>query len=316
MSLPTGKNAEQLIENLIIQGKSPIDALIDVITPFVSVDDLNRIKNTIRLNHAGIIILISRNFPIIRMLGLSDNFNQKYFYYPSGRYRPIMNFVHKTIDDLKDKAMIVSSPQDKVKPTYFYDGQNLRDLPNPVILDGPIYIPVIRYASTDGVGYTINITESEKQYVDNTHCGTYYFYEPASDVFMLSNKTLVASMAELAYLYIAGDDARNKLSDILFSFNKPRSLEEQIYMEQYLNKIEGKEYSIEIVDNPPNNVHVFNVAINIEQKLCFLAKSMGFEAIIIIYETSERSYRAKTETEILDVRPRNISYNSLYRLKS
>ncbi|CAH6419154.1 Hypothetical protein HVR_LOCUS348 [uncultured virus] len=301
MDLPKSEYAEQLIEAQILQGFSPDQALINVITPFIPVYKRDRLAKMFLDNTPEKIRNIIGEFSIVRRLNLSDKFLQKYFIYPSGRARPTMNFVHKTISDLSGKSVIVSTPENKTRPSYFYDGQNFNNLPNPAILDGPIYIPVIRYQLSETQG----LFTSYSEYDPEIHCGTYYYYEPASDIFMLSNKTLVAPLPELAYYSIAGDDARNKLSNVIFPYDKPRSSDEQNYINNYLDQIEN---------NQITNNYGFVPKNDIQQPLCMLAKGMDIEVIIVTYTMFINNVLGKTSTEIIDVRPRNVSYDSLYKM--
>ncbi|CAH6419370.1 Hypothetical protein HVR_LOCUS575 [uncultured virus] len=310
MSLPTGKNAEKLVEDQIMQGMSPLEALLNMVGNFYEIDQSYRTRmlKTSNLPSAGRSFF--EDFSIIENFGLSDEFLQKYFIYPSGRAKATMNFVHKTITSLEGQSVIVSSQEDKSNPTYFYNENILYYLPDIAILDGPIYTPVTRYTTTTGEGVMSTLFKSK--YDPDIHCGTYYFYEPASDVFMLSNKTLVAPSPQVAYYYIAGDDARNKLSNMMFPPDIKRTPEQLNYINEYLNTVEGKEYSTEVLLNnrTPKTV-------NIQQSLCVLARQIGIELIIITFNYGTPfNHFNKVSTEIIDTRARDISYDSLYKLKS
>lgn len=47
-------------------------------------------------------------------------------------------------------------------------------------LDGPLFIPVVRYASDKGTG--LAITGQKTEYNPEQHCDTYYFVEPNSNI--------------------------------------------------------------------------------------------------------------------------------------
>ncbi|CAH6419131.1 Hypothetical protein HVR_LOCUS325 [uncultured virus] len=312
MNPPTGKDAEQLIKTQIIQGISPGQALINVISPFIGRNVSVRLDKLLNNPHIpSSFAFVLKNFSIVKDLGLSNEFIRRYFIYPSGRSRPPMNFVHKTISsNLTGKSVLSSNSEDKTKPTYLFDGKNLHDLPCLTLLDGPLYIPVIRYQIAEGRGFMHYTTE----YNEKIHCGTYYYYEPGSDVFLLSNKTLIAPLSELAYYYIGGDNARNKLSDVIFPPNQSWSPEQQNFINHYLNLIETSNCGVSgSYTNPPDTIPV--PVKSIDQSLCMLARQMGIDAIVITYTQNlyGKHFAKYGLTEVNDTRARTVSYDSLYK---
>ncbi|CAH6419115.1 Hypothetical protein HVR_LOCUS309 [uncultured virus] len=322
MSVPTSKYAEQLIEAQIIQGIFPNQAIINVVSPFINVNDKDRLEILLgRSSFPGYFNKVLEKFSIIRDLGLSNEFLQRYFIYPSGRGRPPMTFVHRTISDLVGKSVIVSSPEDKRKPTYFFDGENLRDLPCLVLLDGPVYIPVIRYEASGGKG----LVPFKTEYNTETHCGTYYYYEPGSDVFLLSNKTLIAPLPEIAYYHLAGDDAINKLSSIIFPFGARGRFSpgQQNYINDFLYQVVKNQCSTGMTGmTGMSGNYTYNSVVNaksIEPHLCMLARQTGIDVIIITYTMSlgAGKYNDKYgSSEINDARIRTTSYDSLYKMET
>lgn len=169
-----------------------------------------------------------------------------------------------------------------------------------ILLYQPLYIPVIRYTTNEGS--SIGKTDI---FIEDIHCGNYYYYEPYSDVYLLSNRTMFVPGPDLAYLYLHGGDE--------LALNR-------IINEKYPNGLD--QFSTIKINNIQKSFNTWlngesaklSNGLGIQQELCFLAKSMGIDTIVIMYSLNINNINTYIkDDEIIDVRDRGESYESLFR---
>jgi len=309
---------EQQIESLILQGYHPIDALLPLMTlhdpNFGTIYDLNYpqkydpiIKNYPHYNSFNI---FGFN-PVFKNLKLSPQFVNKWFTYPSGLTRTPMLFAGELpIVNLSGKLILTPDLVNSIKfkaQTYIQD---------------PLYIPVVRY-----VRYVNNVAIGmfQKDIMTSQYCGNYYFYEPYSDVYLLSNTTMIAPHPDLAYYVLLGSNQSAFDTLVKDKFSTLKDLNTDFlpdYFKTNLIPVYLNWFNMLLKDwtSGRNEYYLTEQeyidveGTDIEQKLCFLAKQYNIDIILFTYSTTfneEQSH--KFRDEILDTRSRERSNVSLYR---
>lgn len=289
---------EQYIENLISQGYHPLDALVSLIRSYephsMPTWDLERDEF---INYPKGHLTLFERILDSRQIHLSDPFIYKWFKYPYTKLpRTPMLFAGQLPSvNLSNKLVLTENSLNSTKvnvQTYIQE---------------PLYIPVIRYVSPQGIG----IFQSSE--MTNEYCGNYYYYEPDSDVYLLSNLTMIAPQPDLAYYVLLGGN-QEAFEKILREKFPVRYNEFRSYYFNWFNKILDAWKNGKLIDTTEEFEFVDEMKTNIEQKLCFLAKQFRIDVIIFTYSTTNNPRQTdKYLDEILDTRSRELSYGSLYR---
>lgn len=290
---------ERYIESLISQGYHPADALASLIGSY----DPNFISEWMYLRESYINYPQYNNFrtlfkfnPNFRNLNLSPEFINKWFTYPSELTRTPMKYVGEMpLIDLTDQLVLTPN----LEKIIISNSQ--------IFSDEPLFIPVVRYASSGGISDIhgqLHVSRNP-DFIEGVYCGTYYFQEPYSDVYLLSNRTLFAPHPDLAYYYLLGED-ENALNTLIHQ--KFTGYDEDV-LPRYLDWLRNSMDAWKSGQNITDKLFMTN---SIEQELCFLAKNKGIDAIVLMYSSLSIKILKKIN-EIIDVRSREISYKSLYR---
>ena len=192
---------------------------------------------------------------------------------------------------------------------------------------GETYLPVTR---TESLYYGLS---KQSQAIQRRCCGTFYFYEPESNEHLNLGRTLISANKLDSYLKLTGltwsssssdPDVRkavgyyeNYINDkkffrrILSNLDDAESL---VGVRQRFDKgvriPTGELYNALFYDEKGDNISLsFGVFDFLDQQLCLLAKNNGFDTLIFQREPGT----TRPNTEILDIRDRNVSYASFCR---
>ena len=216
------------------------------------------------------------------------------YFYPSGRPRTTMSFI----------------PEPKVKEL---TGQIVEARPdNELIanLDVGEYvnlsIPILRYAHGMSRG-TYHLGNGENL----SYCGTFYYYDIGSNLFLNSGKTLVSFNKASAYKYLAGDEEinANKPSDIFYNF--VRSLGKgdiNAFVRGDYSKLPFDENGI--LKNGNYADYMYASEDEFDQPLCVKARENGYDCVILLRMFGKN----RIVTEVLDTRDRSVSFDNIYKV--
>jgi hypothetical protein len=187
-------------------------------------------------------------------------------------------------------------------------------------------IPITRYATGMSSGLYYNETK------ETHYCGTFYYYEPESTVFLKYNRMLKAKDKKEAadILGINLEDYESLtgfiLDKLISKGENPSLMFTPKELHIFLNEIEmidssdsfgdikftGKEQKL-----PPIKYycgHVLNVYAEqdfLDQPLCRAASEQGYDVILLTHMVGSR----QVVSEVLDTRPRMESFDNLYYLQ-
>lgn len=288
-------NREDVIQCLREIQKCTTDpSWFDLLKDFI-IEDPNSTRRIIRGYHS---------------LGLSVAFTDL-LVYQSGRPRVDM-IPYVTEIDIQPR-MYYPKPHEYILPQSRVLS-TVTDAPDGVLLHS--FTPVSRY-QTGGIGYLTVLGGEQKEW-----CGTFYYYEPDSPVFIYATKALVTWNKITACLdlgvdidivyqaiynarkdWIIFDDDDNETPGV--PNNMGFQVEGDTKEEQWLNVI--KAFQIRSID-PYVHLNEFNAAEDdLDQLVCQTAKDQGIDLIVLKYMTGEQ----RVVTEILDTRSRKESFDAL-----
>lgn len=191
------------------------------------------------------------------------------------------------------------------------------------------YLPVVRYEDIYYSAESGNEHDFANEILSalglKEFCGTFYYYEPYSSFYLNMGKTLIAgskydavkqllsvlgrSFSDLKYLDESAPSEEDiirdhkvhfqeKWSNVLSISNDQNDDNEfMIYHSEYETRYLGKFY--------------YAVMDGYDQTICMMAKEAGYDTVLLQKEPGK--YR--TVTEILDVRSRTISYDSICKFE-
>lgn len=267
---------ETYIASRIENGANPVDALAELMS--LNNKDF-RAGYPNKPENIKFEFILTNRFFNLKDLNLSIPFLQKWIVYPSGLVRSFMKYANiDKIVDLQDKLIVETAHpvitkyedlrggvklvggEGSVKYVGIKKGNKSISRELLLMIEEPLYIPVIRYAYETGKGFVFGDRELPTDY-----CGTYYWLEPDSGIYLLSNRTLVIPDRDKGLAALGVTKGINLLKR-------------------------------DTITDP-------------EVKLCKTAERMGIDVVIMI---SEESHAYQYASEVIDIRNRPISYNSLY----
>lgn len=307
MAVPlTGKAAEQAIESKIQQGKSPKEALIEVILqhdPNAFIGDWMRGPDWMPVVKIPAAVKISQHFteqdfgranPEFN-LKLSQGFIEKYYVYPSGLAKTSMEFAGRISDeDLSHANVILTSGK---YGTIIISGmrigtQEIVPVRCTTTIDGELWIPVIRYQNPGSGRLFFEGDETPGQY-----CGNFYYLTSDVNIYLKSKKTMIVPLLDIAYYLLGGfGDSVNEFyrtwyQRIVDKCQSGESLNEEDYLAGHYKGLR------------PDLEHE-----DIDQPLCVLAREAGIDVIIVTYP-----FGREASAEVMDVRDRTVSFSSLVK---
>lgn len=327
MEIPSGSSAEQYLESRILAGETPIQALLNLIRtyqPRFGGKWKNLSDNYDNPVHPLMFKLRFEMQPEFKQLQLSNSFIQKWFVYPSGHPRTPMYFVSQDkFVDLTNKSVAITDPQITTKLIGIATGQSFIPSNCFSIVNGPLFIPVLRYQKSENEGGMIY---GSTQYNENTYCGTYYYLDPGPQVYLLSNKTLIAPNPIIAYHLLTGTDDVSLNQAISIIYSPPITTQQRNKLENYLNiyKMWVKDevnncnnrevLSLDSVDEEVGKFFDKAYRQDMEQDLCILAKRFDIDAVILTYSLTMEKKIAKINIgEVIYVKDRLTMENNLFR---
>ena len=197
------------------------------------------------------------------------------------------------------------------------------------------YLPVVRY---EKLYYNID-EESDEAIAEKGYCGTFYYYEPDSPLFLNVGNILVTSNKIDAYRKLTGltfeelisrerEEARQFWDEsdnsnyLAFADNPKRLVTEIIPNESSIFPIYADANTkrnallIEKSSLTGENEYIGSVVVDefdyIDQTICKLARDRGYDTVLLQREPGE----TRMVSEILDVRSREISYQSFCLIDS
>ena len=188
------------------------------------------------------------------------------------------------------------------------------------------YLPVIRYgdiyygADKNAMGEFSAFKTLETLGLDD-FCGTFYYYEPYSPFYLNLGKTLVTGSKYEAVkhlLLIFGIS----MSDI--KYTEKNIYSEKAIIEDYKKYFGEKWDNVLYISNDQNNEIDFMIKNSIyvggdfdakmdgyDQTICMMARNAGYDTVLLQKEPGGQ----RINTEILDVRSRTISYDSICKFE-
>lgn len=338
MADPDSQHESYILEQLQT-GKSPSDILLE----FIGGNDEDIDINSLRGKPENIIIESLMKSDIFYNLDISMDFYKKFLFYPSGLIRTNMIFANitKTFDANGKIIMLTTHPN--INNVQGLGGRELIGVPGKnspkgvefngvlytngkpyrlymLLIENPMYIPVVRYAYSSGKGFIYG----DRNDIKDT-CGTYYWLEPDSKIFLHSNKTLVIPNRDVGLYVLTGADREiyKTLIDENYDYN---GMNKEKDKDLFIDKIEA-EYQRALKDIPPHNEYeddkefwpnlgrtpfTQKVGRDLDDELCRLARLSNIDVYVIVREDK---HRYRYASEVIDTRSREISYNSLYKSK-
>ena len=174
----------------------------------------------------------------------------------------------------------------------------IRGLPNSNVIEHihsvkntPIAIPVARYQGSSGSFYVIG--DDDSGYDETSICGTFYYFEPESKVFLLTTSVLVAmnKIHAAAMLGMTMEEIREFLP------------EEDLADQQTL-KLSMAGYQV--------STSFFSFNSYLDQNICNLARNQGYDLVVF----RELAGKGGNLTEILDTRIRSKGFRNLVLVKN
>lgn len=317
---------ETYIISRIQSGVTPLDALAEIIYHNNENFRIHYDPNDTEMGKFNLII----GDPYFELMKLSFPFLTQWILYPSGLPRSSMKYanINKTIN-LKDKFITLTThpqilnynelirklgPFGDTSKSVLYNG--VQD-PNGTIyqsyvllVETPMYIPVVRYAIKSGGGFLfggIQITNGKE------FCGTYYWLEPDSDIYLLSNKTLVVPNDDVGLYVLLGGTKENFITAIdkyyyYYGRDDPYLARENLTNKILSNYNRAAKGQLPL-DEPRLDELEYEIKLDIEQEMCKLANNMGIDTIILF---GQETHKFGFASEIIDTRARKQSYDSLY----
>lgn len=170
-------------------------------------------------------------------------------------------------------------------------------------MTGNLLIPVVRYQQ--GMSRGIYFSETSKKI-----CGTYYYFEPASDYYLKCSTLFIAVNKMTAYFTLVEGTEREKeakelsldiINSAYFDYKEPTSGKK--VKDIFDQMLVGNEKVLEW------NEDMYAKEDKFDQPLCQVAKNKGLEVVIL----SAMTGTSRVVTEILDTRDRSISFSSIYQ---
>ena len=229
---------------------------------------------------------------VLRKLGVSDSIISNYVVYPSGRPRTTLSFIPniKKLKNIENYEIITGDANPSrcwlLSPELF--GKHK-------IIEEDILIPVVRYQAGMSRGLY------NEEYSDK-FCGTFYYFEPNSEYFLVSEKILIAVNKMTAYYYLqdSNDKEKSKIQILDLIHSSLFYLTDQ-EVESSFNRM--------LVGVVKYNKNMYAIEDIYDQVLCKLASSKGIDTIILAGMTGQ----SRIVTEVLDTRSREESFSSIYQ---
>jgi len=207
--------------------------------------------------------------------------------FPSGRPRTDMSTMIQDIPVSRSLDLLGTTriqPENEILVAPEYIGQILTN----------VIVPVSRYGCTTGGCYNKKVTD-----FDN-FCGTFYYFEPASDIVLRGHKMLVIENKYMAMKYFKLDP-KDYISKDFFG----KSLKKDFLGKIPIFKKMAADKSFGIF-----NEKLYAVEDDFDQILCMTAKNAGIDLILFAYMTG----RKRIVSELLDTRSRTESFGNLLKL--
>lgn len=229
---------------------------------------------------------------------ISRQIIDNYLIYPSGRPRTSLPFIPsiRTLDSIKN-FRVISGDANPDRCWLLSPELMSKD----AILQEDVLIPVVRYEKGMGRGIYTTVLGSG-------YCGTFYYFEPASDYYLFSSRVLISVNKLTAYYYLMSEIGKWEIAkdEILETLRR-----HQMYLPNLGNSAEDI-FSTMLNRDPKLgkfNKNLYAVDDEYDQRLCQVAKSEGIQVIILAIMTGAN----RLVTEVLDTRDRSISFSSIYK---
>ena len=186
------------------------------------------------------------------------------------------------------------------------------------------YLPVVRY---EDIYYSAEFG-NEHDFANEIlsalglkeFCGTFYYYEPYSSFYLNLGKTLIAgskydaikqllsilgrSFSDLKYL----DESAPSEEDIIDAYHGFENKWENVLS---ISNDQKDDIDFMIYDGVYEGKKYYAMLDGYDQTICMMAKEAGYDTVLLQKEPGK--YR--TVTEILDVRSRSVSYDSICKFE-
>jgi len=265
--------------------------------------DISPILSMMLTNTSFIPGLIPRITKLIQQMGLDVDVFKTKLLYQSGRPKSDMNTMVNLIPSKLPDLDIIPPSTDVLVHT------SLLDITS--IYEKKCLFPVIRYGKKDKGMY---MSDKKSEY-----CGKFYYYEPGSNIYLESNKTLFSQNKFTAMLKLYGykvtlDSMRYSL-DNHGKFATDKNSIEYLSIGEYLCGIifngkykNAKDFLDDMNDGKYNfreyNSKLYAVEDRFDQLLCRAGKEQGIDVMVFTMMTGT----SRLVSEILDVRSNTYKY--------
>lgn len=276
-----------------LQTSSSKDDLLDKLSlskPFLA--DLIR---SLEINVSNSKFVLRR----LRSNGMPENLIHTYLIYRSGRPQTIMS--QMTIVEPFNLEIYGMKLFTSVDPVLIS-----ADWLNKIVeVHQPSLFPVVRYGAGMSKG---TYTKTYVSKTDEEFCGTFFYYEPDSTVFLRATNILFCPNKICAMAYLIGIDETAKIFDSDFKVGT-----QQYHRTRVREVLDATSWNGVITEMLVGNfdftIHypeMYALEDRFDQLLCNAARDR-FELVVLTSMTGE----TRVVTEILDTRSRNLSFQSL-----
>lgn len=166
------------------------------------------------------------------------------------------------------------------------------------LVTSPMYIPVVRYQFSENVGLACM---GQGPYDPCIHCGTYYYLEPGTGIYLSSKKTLITPYPMIAYAYLLGG-TEDAINTVIEKIAPAPDMKKRLRrtLTNAINMIQADPFTT-MISFRQEDVK------SIEQELCALARQSDIDTIIITYPDGLKAGKP----EVIDTRARSISFASI-----
>lgn len=225
----------------------------------------------------------------LRQLGVSEMIITHYLIYPSGRPRTTMPFMEKRQKTGVDNYRIITGDANPerswlLSPELF--GKH-------IFIKDNVLIPVVRYQM--GMSRGLYNEEYSAEF-----CGTFYYFEPASDYYLECRNVFIAANKMTAYYNLA-ENKENAKNQILELIIKVRGFQGMSPLAIFNDMMMGNEQAFH------HNPTLYGEEDIFDQSLCKLGNEAKLDVIILAAMTG----KTRIVTEILDVRTRKTSFSKV-----
>lgn len=218
------------------------------------------------------------------------------------------NIIIKNGDIIKEKIFCVDD--------YNVEFNRFRAM-SAILMEEILYIPVVRYSNyIDGTETCMYNTPDK----DKIYMGTFYWVNKSSNVYLISNKTLITPNKITAYYYFTKDLNKTvyKSLESFKMFDRTLLTEKLNVNKENFNFLMNKKIIKSMVNGTydysleRSKLDVYGCEENYDQELCEFAQNNNIDCIIFTYTTDDHEITHEVlDCRVKDTKNRINSYKNL-----